>query len=94
MTAFTLTYHTTAGVSSANEEAVCGISDWVIDSPRQIPAGSCGLPSTGTVNFYDIFEIEGDTLRLGEVESSETRSTEALRPTALDDSKSYVKQGG
>lgn len=81
-----------ATVTNFNAGSVCGFSNWVLNTPKSLFGSSCASTiNAGTIN-YNIFQITGTTLQLGDESGANNGTTTALRPTALSSNPTLTKQ--
>ena len=75
-----------------NSGKFCGAEDWVIDTAKDVTTKVCGDGETAAMNAarYDIYDVEGSTLKIGEKDDSATGTTAEKRPTAFS-SEVYTK---
>ncbi len=90
-----LRYSQAEYVENANEKAIYEYTDWVINTDKEIAgkkasSSDTAEPSIGDFD-YDIFKIDGKTLKLGDSDTGDGTSLDK-RPTALDESIVATKQ--
>jgi hypothetical protein len=79
-----ITLKTEEFVTFFNGGKFCGAEDWAIDVAKDVTTQTCG-DNDGPMNAarYDIYDVEGTTLKLGDDTDSESGTTAAKRPTTL-----------
>ena len=85
---FKWTLQTTAGVSENNTNAVCGVSDWALDTATDYTGKTCGSTTYSAANttYLSLYKLVGNNLFLGSFNSTGTY------PTVVSNSTTYVKQ--
>jgi 3-keto-disaccharide hydrolase len=81
---YTITPKTESMANTLNQQGVCGLSNWVVNTPNDVTGGSCGgtlMPSRGS-RIYDVYQLNGNTLYSGD-EGTGARTSDATRPTQL-----------
>ncbi len=89
-----VTIKTADQVIGFNTISACGKSDWAIDVAADVTASDCnGDGSRMGDPIFDIYDVDGTTLKFGEKEADDTAKTAAKRPTALSTKDDvYTKQ--
>lgn len=99
-----ITLHDAAAIADFNQRAVCGFTDWTLDTPQETTGLTCKMfegwsplrsPRVGEMRFgiYKIEENkEGDRLFFGRLTKDHDALSPERRPSLLDP-RYYVKQG-
>lgn len=94
ITSSSYTIYSSDFVNYFNDEEICG-GEWVKDEVRVIDsdAEKCDAFDLKAGNtLYDIYKIDGTTLKFGDSEGDLDATTAAKRPDTLDESEVYQKQ--
>lgn len=88
------TLKTADQVTDFNANSACGKSDWTINVAADITASDCnGDGSKMGDPIFDIYDVDGTTLKFGESNEEGSGKTAAKRPTALSTKDDiYTKQ--
>lgn len=81
-------------VSYYNANKSCGISDWVLDKPKNVSGKFCFpslMPTVGQTGF-DIFALKGGTLQFGVFPQAESPRLPDERPPSVSDKIVYIRQ--
>jgi hypothetical protein len=71
-------------VSNFIEGKMCGKADWVINTEVDVTTSECeGDGQKMNATIYDIYDVDGSTLKFGDRNESKNGTTSALRPTSL-----------
>jgi hypothetical protein len=88
------TLRNTDVVSYYNANNSCGVSDWVLDKPRNVSGKFCFpslMPTVGQTGF-DIFELKGGILQFGVFPQAESPKLPDERPHSVSDKIIYFRQ--
>jgi hypothetical protein len=97
---FYIKLYSTSLKNTFNSNTICGSSSWSTGSDISVKGTTCDLASinvTSSVIFpsdqtrqYDLFEIDGTTLYLGDEDTGD-KSSSSERPTTVDSETSFSK---
>jgi len=76
------TIKTAGAVNQFNGNAQCGFSDWTINVAKDVSTAACGGQALNSA-VYNIYDVDGTSLKTGELTTEGAGGTAALRPTAL-----------
>jgi hypothetical protein len=82
---FKATLLSQAFVDQFNEGSFCGASDWVLNVEKDVTTASCGGEGSRPNNapIYDIYDVDGTSLKFGQETDTADRFSAATRPTTL-----------
>ncbi len=77
-----------------NQYMYCGFSDWAANVEKDVMGRMCygfSIPQSG--KSFDIYKVEGTTLKFGKDSKISATPQESERPAAIDDSRVFTRVG-